>query len=217
MGSKREKAAATRRKIIEAAQEEFVSCGYQGATIASIAKRAGVATQTVYFVFHTKADLISAVIDFAVTGGEQPSGVPQATEWWEAMLSEPRADQALRIFIRGAGPLFRRASAVSEILRAASLTDDEVRKTYQRHEDLRRAGFREVIDVMVTKGKLRKGLDTESATDLFLLLVGDATYQVMTVEYGWSHERWIEWLCESVPQILLEMKLGGRRSPRGPS
>ncbi|HVF52111.1 MAG TPA: helix-turn-helix domain-containing protein [Actinomycetota bacterium] len=211
MGSKREKAAATRRKIIAAAHEEFVSRGYHGATIASIAESAGVAVQTIYFVFHTKADLISAVIDFAVMGGEDPSGIPQATEWWEAMVVEQRADEALRIFIRGAGPLFERASAVSEILRAASLTDEEVRKTYQGHEELRRSGFRDVIDVIATKGRLRDGLDPESATDLFLLFVGDSTYQVMTVEYGWAHERWIEWLCEAVPQILLEIKPGRRR------
>ena len=41
----------------------FVEKGYHGATVASIAARAGVATQTVYYVFNTKAALISAAID----------------------------------------------------------------------------------------------------------------------------------------------------------
>lgn len=65
---RRQKADATRRKIVAAAHEEFAANGYQGATIASIARRAKVAAQTVYFVFHTKAALISAVIETAVIG-----------------------------------------------------------------------------------------------------------------------------------------------------
>ena len=36
--------------------------------MAAIAQRAGVAVQTVYFVFHTKAELLSRVIDAAVLG-----------------------------------------------------------------------------------------------------------------------------------------------------
>lgn len=203
MATKREQAAKTRRKIIEAAHEEFVTRGYHGATIVSIAERAGVAAQTVYFVFHTKAEVISAVIDFAVLGGDDTSKVPQATDWWAAMIAEPRADEALRIFIRGAGPLFQRASAVSEVLRAAARGNEEVRERYRRSEDLRRQAFLEVIDAVRAKGKLRRGLDRRSATDLFLLLVGDATYEVMIAEYGWSHDRWIDWLCGSVPRLLL--------------
>ena len=64
--SRREKAAQTRARIVEAAHAEFLDNGFHGATIASVARRAGVATQTVYFVFHTKAELISAVIDAMV-------------------------------------------------------------------------------------------------------------------------------------------------------
>ena len=66
--SRREKAARTRARIIEAAHAEFLERGFHGATVTSIAKRAKVAPQTVYFVFHTKAELISAVIDAAVMG-----------------------------------------------------------------------------------------------------------------------------------------------------
>ena len=71
--SRREKAARTRAAIIEAAHAEFLERGFHGATVVSIAERAGVASQTVYFVFHTKAELISAVIDAAVMGEVRPA------------------------------------------------------------------------------------------------------------------------------------------------
>lgn len=199
--ARREKALRTRRKILEAAAKEFAENGFHGATIALIATRAGVAVQTVYFVFHTKPELISAVIDAAVMGDEPT--IPQETAWWAAMVAESDPVEALRLFIRGAAPLFERASGLSEILRGAALTDDEVRATYDYHDQLRRQGFREVIQLLATKGSLKDPLDIESATDLFQTLYGDSTYALMTTERGWSAERWIEWLCEELPGLLL--------------
>lgn len=202
-GARRDRATATRSRILHAAREEFAARGYHGATIDSIAKRAGVATQTVYFVFHTKAALISALIDMLVMGEEQPV-IPQDTEWWTAMLAATDARESLRHFIRGTAPLFERASATSEILRAAALTDDEVRQTHEFHEGLRNAGFREVIEVVATRGSLRAGLNLDTATDVLLTVFGDGTYHFFRTERGWSHEQVVEWFNDALPALLLE-------------
>lgn len=202
-GSRREKARATRRRIIEAATEEFGERGYHGATIASIARRAGVASQTVYFVFHNKAELISAAIDHAVLGGDDPSAVPQASPWWSEMKRQRSAAGALRTFVRGAGPLFARASAISEILRGAALTDDELWQIHQHHERLRREGFGEVIGLLEEKGTLRAGLDRTTATDVLMTVFSDASYHTLTVDHGWSHDRTIDWFCDALPRLLL--------------
>ena len=199
-GSRREKAEATRRKILHAAEIEFEERGYHGATIASIAKRAGVATQTVYFVFHTKAELISALIDLLVMGEEEPT-IPQDSDWWRAMVAEPEAATALRHFVRGAAPLFQRASTISEILRAAALTDEEVRRTFDMHEQLRAVGFREVVDLLAKKGKLRS--TRQRATDVLLTTYGDTTYYMLSHERGWSHQQIVDWLCEVLPDLML--------------
>lgn len=201
--SRREKSEATRRKILRAAHEEFGEKGYHGATIASIAKRAGVAGQTVYFVFHTKSALISAVIDTLVMGEEEPT-IPQESPWWRAMVGEPDAAAALGHFIRGAGPLFERASTISEILRGAALTDEEVRRTHEFHEDLRRTAFREVMVTIAEKAPLRAGLTVDTATDILLTVYGDTTYFIMTKERGWTHDQYIDWLRAALPTLLLE-------------
>jgi len=201
-GSRREKATATRRKILHAAHGEFCDRGYHGATIASIAKRAGVATQTVYFVFHTKSELISATIDNLVMGEDDPV-VPQESDWWRAMEADPDAREALRAFVRGAAPLFERASAISEILRAAALTDDEVRRTYNHHEQLRSDGFRGVVEAIASKGTLRSDLTVDTATDVLLVAFSDTTYVLLSVERGWGHERTVDWFCEAIPRLLL--------------
>lgn len=56
-------AERTRKKIIDAAKEEFFEKGHNGARIESIAKRAGVKKQLIYHYFKGKDDLINQTID----------------------------------------------------------------------------------------------------------------------------------------------------------
>lgn len=58
--------AATRRKILEAAFEEFYLRGFQAANIDAIGQRAGVTKGAVYHHFHDKAALGHAVVDEVV-------------------------------------------------------------------------------------------------------------------------------------------------------
>ncbi len=204
--SRRGKARATRSKIIRAAHEEFTEKGFHGATIASIASRARVAVQTVYFVFHTKADLMGAVIDAAVIG--DAADIPQDTDWWKAMEATNDAVEGLRTFVVGAAPLFARASAISEILRAAAQDDDEVRQTYQASEELRRTAFGQVIDTLSRKTQLRAGLTNKTATDLLMTVFSDATYQFLITACGWDHDQLVDWLCQTLPELLLEAPNG---------
>lgn len=200
--SRRAKAAATRRRILRAAHEEFLAHGFHGATMAAIARRAGVAVQTVYFVFRTKAELISAVIDVAVLGEQDPT-VPQDSGWWEAMEAEPDPAEALRLFVRGAAPLFERASAISEVLRAAALTDPEVRDLHEHHERLRLEAFGQVIDLFAARGALRAGLDPAHATDVFFTVLSDPVWHQLRTERGWSAERVTDWMSDALPRLLL--------------
>jgi AcrR family transcriptional regulator len=201
--SRRKRSQATRDAIITAAQAIFIENGYHGATIASIADRAGVAPQTVYFVFHTKAELISAVIDTAVVGSDDPLP-PQAQPWWQAMLDEPDATKALEGFVRGAGDPFARASSISEVLRAAALTDTEVRATHEHHERLRREAFGEVLDTLAVKAPLRAGMSRDHLLDVFLTVYGDSSYYHLTIERGWTHDEVMNWLSDVLPTILFE-------------
>jgi AcrR family transcriptional regulator len=57
-------------RIIVSAYTLFCESGYRGTTMESIAQRAGVAVQTVYFTFRTKDDLLQAVYEWAVLGDD---------------------------------------------------------------------------------------------------------------------------------------------------
>ena len=199
--TRRERARRTRARIVEAAHAEFVEQGYHGATIAAIARRAGVAAQTVYFVFHTKSELAGGVIDAAVLGSDPTA--PQDSTWWAGMRDAPTAHLALRAFVTGVAPLLYRAAAVSEVVRAAALTDPDVRTVHDRHDRMQVEGYRQVVDILTAKGPLRAGLTAATATDVLLTLCGDRCYVQLTAERGWSHDRVVEWLVDATWALLL--------------
>ncbi len=199
---RRAKAARTRRAILDAACAEFVERGYHGATITSIASRAGVAPQTIYFVFHTKVDLVSAVIDDRVLGADAPQD-PQASAWWAAMAAAPTATAVLEAFVRGAAPLLDRAAPVSEVVRAAAATDDEVRAVHEEHDLQQRAGYQHVIELAATRGALGHGLTVHTATDVLLTLCGDGVWVQLTADRGWTADQVVDWLLMAVPAAIL--------------
>src|SRR4051794_41472957 len=63
--------SATRRRVVEAARELFLSRGYVATTMTDIAREAGVALQSVYAAGQSKADLLHLVIDVAVAGDDE--------------------------------------------------------------------------------------------------------------------------------------------------
>ncbi|MFG1431145.1 TetR/AcrR family transcriptional regulator [Xanthobacter sp. V2C-8] len=66
-GPSREKTARTRAAIIAAAMAEFLERGFAAATMASIARRAGVAKGTSYLYFETKEALFAGIVSDVIT------------------------------------------------------------------------------------------------------------------------------------------------------
>lgn len=199
--TRREQAERTRRSIVRAARAEFQQSGYHGATMAAVAQRAGVAVQTVYFVFNTKARLLSACIDDAVLGDEPTP--PQQSTWWAAATAEPEARAALEAFVAGTVSVLARVAGMAEVARVAAQTDPETRRTHEQHERLRREGYAQMVADVAAKGPLRAGLDESGATDVLMTLLGPATFLAMTTDHGWSEERVTAWLVQSLPPLLL--------------
>src|SRR4051812_5901525 len=70
---RREQAARTRQRILDAAADLFIGKGYGATSIRSIAEAAGVAPDTVYATFGSKARLLSALIDVRLAPGGESS------------------------------------------------------------------------------------------------------------------------------------------------
>ena len=203
--TRRERSRATHWRIVEAAHDLFTRQGYASTTMGQVAEAAGVAVQTVYFVFHTKAALLARAIDFAVMGKETPRP-PEEQPWYRAMRDAPGIDEALRHLVTGVGDMM--PGVIPLTLAARASDDPELARVMAETDGWRADGYRAMLEILRGKAPLREGLDPERATHLLLLYVGDDAYHVLVDTYRWPHEDWVDW---TVGTLLYQVF--GRPSP----
>src|SRR6476659_5520133 len=106
-----ERAARTRLRIAEAAYELFATAGYSATTMEAVANRARVAVQTVYFVFHTKPQLLVETLQIAGGGSEGTADV-MARSWMQAGLAAPDGPRRLALIAEHGTLIYRRLGPV---------------------------------------------------------------------------------------------------------
>ena len=194
---RRERARATHRRIVKAAYELFCEQGYADTTMTQVAEAAGVAVQTVYFTFHTKAALLARAYELAV-GGEDEPRIPQQQPWYAAMVVEPDLVQALRQLVTGVGEIIRRVTPLYLVARVTADSDPDTAQVLAFSERLRADGYQGALELLRAKAELRPGLSLERATDVLLLLLGRDAYHALVDERGWSHAEWVDWTVSAV-------------------
>ena len=176
--------------------------------MADIAAAAGVAVQTVYFVFHTKADVLDSAYGLAVMGEDHPA-VPQDQAWYRQALAEPDLSIAVQLVVDGLSAILRRVAPLDFAVRTAAAADPEASAFLARNEAMRADGYREMVALLSRKGPLREGVTSARATDLMLFLAGPGAYRALVLERGWTHGEWVAWTSDALAQQLFE----GARQP----
>lgn len=205
--TRRERAQATRRRIIEAALIRFQGPGYAATTMETIAADAGVAVQTVYFAFHTKAELLLAALK--VAGGEHDGPEePIERAWFGQVMAATSGVRRLGLIVELGNEIYRRVASLMPAVRAAALVDPGVDDAWQALERRRRDGMRQVIEMFARRGELRPGLDPSLALDLLFGVHRWETYQAFTEECGWPIERYKAWQFATLARQLLPPETG---------
>jgi AcrR family transcriptional regulator len=198
--TRRERADYTRMRIIRAAHMTFVERGYTGTRMADVATAAGVAVQTVYFVFHTKPELLAACYDHAVLGDDDPKPPPQQP-WYAALLAATSAEQSVSHFVAGNTAICERVAVLDDTVRAA-VEAPEATEVHQRSQRLRREGYQVLIHHWCRTFGLRPGLTEATGVDLLLMLSGPANYRELVIEDGWTVEAYRTWLHDELLALL---------------
>lgn len=194
--SRRDQALVTRRRMMEAAHRVFSGRGYANTTMQALADEAGVAVQTVYFTFHTKADLLQAAYEYAVLGPDETP--PHLTDWWRAAEAEPDIVKAIDLLVDGSVEVLERAASLVWAVRS----DEAARAAYDFNENLRVDGFGILVAFLEEKHPLRPGLSTAKARDILLTLLGPYVFQALTAERGWSSREYSRWVKGAILRDL---------------
>lgn len=196
--TRKERAAATRRKIVAAATSLFAERGYQATTMSEIGRAAGVAVQTVHFVFHTKAALLNEAFETAVLA---ELGPPPQQPWFRALAHVRDGRKLLASIVENVTPIAERAAPLSRVIRAAP--DEDAAAVWARQEQLRRDGYQHMIGLLAADGRLRADLNVEQATDILMFILGPDSHQILVNDYGWTTEHWKSWAAATLTQQLL--------------
>ncbi|MGZ4216489.1 MAG: TetR/AcrR family transcriptional regulator [Solirubrobacteraceae bacterium] len=207
---RREQAAATRRRILTAAQELLERDGYVATSMAAIAAAAGVSLKTVYLAFDTKSGVLRALWHLLLRG-EQDAVPVGEQDWYQAVLEEPHPERQLRLNMRNSVRVKTRAGAMLEVIRDAASMDPDIGALWARIQIEFHDNQRAVVQSIADHGALTPDLDVVAAADILWALNHPNVYALLVGERGWSAERYERWLGDLLCAELL--KPDARRSP----
>jgi AcrR family transcriptional regulator len=197
-----EQAAQTRRRILEASGELFTERGYIATTIEAVAEKAGVAVDTVYAIFGNKRAMLSAVVDFRVTGSTEGSDV-LAGEEPQALRQLTDQRQIITGFATDISRRVERVRPIDDVLRGAAASDPDINDLRARMQENRFAKMGEFIGWLASKGPLRNDMDIDTATATTWTLTSPEVNRMLRDVRGWSAERYVEWLSTTLARVLL--------------
>lgn len=199
---RRERAKATRRRIVDSAYRLFSEQGYPATTMEAIAGAADVAVQTVYFVFRTKSELLREVIEIAAAGVHDAPPVADRP-WMQQTLASADGHRALALAVEHGVDIYARVAPLTGAIQAAAASEPDVDAYWRRIAKVRRLGMGQLIGGLDRQGQLRAQLTADRATDILFAVNSHETFLHLTRDAGWALKEFKAWLYETLCEQLL--------------
>lgn len=171
--------------MVAAATPLFVRDGYVETTMAGIARAAGVAVQTLYLSFGSKAAVLEAAL--AVATDDQPN------EWLADVRAEQAGASALRRYVEQAGAQVERRFPLDAALRAAA-ADPEPAELLDRTRRAELATHAQAVDELAEKPGFTTDISLQRATEIVATVLSHETYGLLVVTQGWPAQDWADWV-----------------------
>jgi AcrR family transcriptional regulator len=199
---RQEQARETRRQIVAAARKLFPEYGYAGTTIEALAREAGVAPETIFATFGSKRAILDPLIDEAVGGDDQPIPLLQRPGP-QSVLREPDPIVQVQRFAPDIASILARVAPIFEILRMAAKTEPDIADLLKNMLNQRLKNLSVFVEHLAAHGPLRTGLGKSQAAETVWAITSPELYRLLTVDRGWSHERYVQWLGDTLTRLLL--------------
>lgn len=196
------RSAATRTRILDAANALLLERGYHGVGLASVASVAGVSRQTVYDQFGSKPGLLRAM----VARSEEVAGLPLLLE---RVRSETRGVAMLRAFLDAVVAVEPQVYPFSRLVYAAGLDDPVAAELWQWRMRSRHTGMRGVMERLASEGRLRAGVSVDEATDVAWAVASPHHYEYLVIAHGWDMVRYRAHLEQTIAARLLRPEWDG--------
>src|SRR5689334_16973979 len=160
-----EQAVATRRAVLDAARDLFVSKGYLATTVADVARQARVAVDTVYATVGRKPALLREVVESAISGTDQAVPAEQR-DYVARVRAAATARDKIEAYVAGLVEIQPRLAPVYLALRDAAATDADSAALWAEISGRRAANMRMFAADLRATGELRADLSDEEVADI---------------------------------------------------
>jgi len=191
----------TRARVLRAAEQLFTRRGFAETNVSDIAARAGVGVGTLYHHFSDKRAVLLDLID---DWGDR-AVADRRTDFDHARFlgDDPRAGFAS--WLRRAYERLRKQPSLYLVVLGLADRDDEVRRRYQRIEQVGLERLRDLIEFGQKRGLMRAGADPASAAFLIHHAIDMAATQLLVREVSDPEpDRVLEELTDMICRYILE-------------
>jgi AcrR family transcriptional regulator len=196
------RSAATRQRVIDAARDHFVRRGYRATTIAAVAADAGVNPDTVYTLVGRKPAILRELIEQAISGTDRAVAAEERP-LIAAIRAEPDAVAKLRLYATSMRQTLERLAPLFLAVRDAASTEPDAHQVWHEISERRAANMRNLATDLRATGRLRPDLTIDTAADVVWTTNSPEVWVLLTVERGWSPDRYEVWLADAWCRLLL--------------
>jgi AcrR family transcriptional regulator len=196
---RREQAEQTRERVLDAARALFQELGWEGTSIAAIAKRAGVSQETIYSRFQNKRSLLGELVRLAVRGAD-PRPIPEQ-EGPRALMSATDQGRQIELFAEDIVLRLERAAPLVVVVTEAARSEPELAALHTGLHSDRTRNLRVFVDALARNGAIRLPLD--EAVETVWALTSPELHQLLMRTRGWNRGRYRAWLIDSFWRLLL--------------
>lgn len=180
--------ALTRNTILKAARELFAERGYANTPVRLLAQRAGVALQTVYSTYGSKAGVLAGLPDLL----DQETGI---NDLYDVVETTTDPHELLGLLARIRRQVRERGSDIVKVIRSGAALDKDIAATLAEAERRRRRGTAMILT--------RAGVADPRQVDVAMALMADEACDQLVDVGGWSYDEYERWLRTTFDKLFL--------------
>jgi AcrR family transcriptional regulator len=198
--------------ILDAARVAFETAGYATATVAGIARDAGVSVETIYKRFGGKPGLVRAIYERGLAGRRDAVPAPHRSDAMSDREADPQSIvQQWGALAAEVSPL---VAPILLLVRSAAATEPSLAAVIADANAQRLSRMRHNANKLARRGFLRTGVTATVAADVMWALVAPELYELLVVRRGWTPAKFGRFIGDVMAATLVVANRDRGVSPR---
>ncbi len=179
----------TRTRILEATWRLLEERRGRGVRMRDVADAAGISRQAVYLHFGSRSDLLVATARYL----DEVRGLGERLRGYRAASS---GVERLEAYVEFWGNYIPEVYGVARALLADREVDEAAAAAWDDRMGAVRESCRSIVEALHDDGMLTSGWSIEEATDLLWSILSIRNWEQLTIECGWTTERYVALIRE---------------------